>query len=71
MTNWRSFFDKTILTRGQDYYNRGLVDDLEYDDTHISAVVCGSEDYDVSVRLEDGEVADTDCTSPYADDGND
>ena len=71
MTNWRTFFNKKIMTRGQDCFNRGLVDDLEYDDTHISAVVCGSEDYDVSIRLDDGEVTDMDCTCPYAEDGND
>ena len=71
MTNWRSFFNKTIITRGQDYYNRGLVDDLEYDDTHISAVVCGSEDYEVYISLDNGEAADMECTCPYAEEGND
>ena len=70
IANWRSLFSSTILRRGEDYYNNGAVSQLEMDDDQLTAVVSGTEDYDVEIDLEDGEVEDMYCTCPYAEDGS-
>ena len=70
MHNWKNKFRKIILERGEDYYYGGLVCDLQKEDYGYSAVVKGSEDYDVDIYIEDDEVSDMDCDCPYAGDGH-
>lgn len=36
----------------------------------VNAVVSGSDDYEVSIYLSDGEIEDMYCDCPYASDGN-
>ncbi len=67
MLNWKAWFDSKILERGKDYFRGGAVQDLEIDEEEISAVVEGTEDYQVTISLEDGEIDEMDCTCPYAE----
>jgi hypothetical protein len=66
LSDFETFFDKTILTRGLNYYKSGNVISLEYDDGEWVAEVEGSEDYCVTITLsDDGRIIDTECDCPY------
>lgn len=69
MTAWKKLFENRILERGRAYYREGAVHDLRADKTGIQAVVEGSESYDVSIELDNGEVMDMECDCPYAESG--
>ena len=66
---WKHLFKPHILERGMEYYCAGCIESLEADDEHISAVVEGTEDYDIFINLDRGEVLDMECTCPYAEGG--
>lgn len=66
---WKQLFKPHILERGMEYYCAGSFKLFEADDGHISAVVEGTEDYDVFIELDRGKVLDMECTCPYAEDG--
>ena len=72
--NWPSFFSKTILNRGKDYYRSQCVHNLSVSqDGHtVSADVFGSEIYEVTVRFADPDntIAEMECDCPYAEEGN-
>ena len=70
--DWQDYFQKNILKRGFNYYKSGLVTDVSITDTYVSAVVHGSENYDVQIDREDnGDFSpDMYCSCPYADGGN-
>ena len=70
--DWQEYFQPHILSRGYEYYRRGLVKDVKVTDTAVSAVVKGSEDYMVQIDRTDDDEFDPDmyCTCPYADGGN-
>ena len=60
--------DPVILSRGQDYYHRGHVESIEYDEGHVTAEVSGSEDEPYLVDIdfdEGGEVEAWECDCPY------
>ena len=67
MLHWKDWFDSKILERGKDYFRGCAVQDLEIDEEEISAVVEGTEDYQVTISLEDGEIDEMDCSCPYAE----
>lgn len=67
---WKDFFEERILERGYDYYRSGFVEDLTVEEGVITAVVDGTEEYDVSILLENGAIDTMECTCPYAADGN-
>lgn len=67
--NWKKLFSKTILDRGYQYYSEGTVEDIDISDKLITAVVWGSEGYEVEITLSDGEIEDMCCSCPYAADG--
>ena len=67
--NWKKFFSKTILDRGHQYYSEGTVEDIDISDKLITAVVWGSEGYEVEITLSGGEIEDMYCSCPYAADG--
>ncbi|MBQ6255336.1 MAG: hypothetical protein IJJ60_01990, partial [Clostridia bacterium] len=56
MLNWKAWFDSKILERGKDYFRGGAVQDLEIDEDEISAVVEGTDEYQVTISLSDGEI---------------
>ena len=66
---WKQLFKPHILERGMEYYYAGCVEALEADDEQITAVVEGTEDYDVLIELDRGKVLDMECTCPYAEGG--
>ena len=62
MLNWKAWFDSKILERGKDYFRGGAVQDLEIDEDEITAVVEGTEDYQVTISLTDGDIDEMDCS---------
>lgn len=70
MKNWKNSFRNIILERGYDYYMQGLVEDYREDNGVINATVCGSEDYEVDIKLVNGKLDYAYCSCPYAEDGN-
>ena len=68
--DWEEMFEPKFLSRGKAYFKDGCVTDLQYDDGILSAVVEGTEDYDVSITLENDIPSDMECSCPYAEDGN-
>lgn len=66
---WKTLFDKKILERGRDYFENGAVEELELNEDTITAIVSGNDDYDVDITVENGNIADIECTCPYSADG--
>jgi uncharacterized Zn finger protein len=64
--DFESQIDSKILARGREYYKRGYIASLEYDDGEWIADVEGSDNYTVTVSLSDnGDIEDTFCDCPY------
>ncbi len=54
---WEIYFDENILKRGEGYYRKGKVIDVQADGRTRSATVIGTEEYSVSVEFgQDGTV---------------
>jgi len=68
--NFKNDFTKKILDRGKKYYNLGCVSEVSIDDNEIKAIVTGTQDYNVSVTIEEESIADSYCTCPYFYDHN-
>lgn len=66
---WTNLFEKHILERGIMYYWEDCVENLEVDAGEITAVVKGSEQYDVTIKLNKNDISDMTCTCPYAETG--
>jgi uncharacterized Zn finger protein len=50
--------------RGERYYNRGAVTEIQRVDSRLQATVKGSQPYDVRVTLEHGRYVDGQCSCP-------
>ena len=70
MNYWKDLFREHILARGEAYYYEGAVQNLEKTEHGYHAVVEGTEDYEVDIEIEGGQICEMCCTCPYADDGN-
>lgn len=70
MKSWKDLFRTHILERGLNYYEEGYVTSLEQNLTGYTAVVVGTENYDVEIEILDNRVYDMTCTCPYAAEGN-
>lgn len=68
--SWYDLFSKIILSRGYDYYKDDAVVEFYENGNILSAVVEGSEDYEVSIELNNGEPEYMYCSCPYAADDN-
>lgn len=67
----QKMFEPWILERGRNYLNDGCVENLSQDGNTVTAVVCGTEDYDVEIEMDrGGNIACMSCTCPYAAEGN-
>ena len=67
MYEWENAFNQTILERGKKYANGNRVKIISTDYKTTSAVVRGSQQYNVSVRLtKAGGFAGGSCDCPYA-----
>lgn len=58
-------YSSTILKRGLDYYNRGCVKNVKIKDNIIGAIVEGTNNYHISIELNNDEIIDTNCDCPY------
>jgi len=67
---WKKLFATHILERGYDYYLENAVENIDISEEIIRADVIGSEDYEVEISVNNGEVTDMYCSCPYASDGN-
>ena len=56
MKPWKDLFRTHILERGLNYYEEGYVTSLEQTSTGYTAVVEGTEDYDVEIEIRDDRV---------------
>lgn len=63
--NWKSRIKDIILYRGEDYYLDGKVKDIKRDGDVYSAHVEGTETYDTSVEVKNGELLYWSCDCPY------
>lgn len=70
MLNWKSLFKSHILERGHDYYELRNISNLTKTAKGYSAIVCGTEDYEVEVELQDEEYSHLWCSCPHAEEGN-
>ena len=66
---WKHLFEYYILDRGMDYFEDDRVTVKEISENRILANVAGSEDYNIRIRLENGEIAAMSCDCPYATGG--
>lgn len=66
---WQGLFYGSILSRGWNYFQDGSVRELSRSGNRIFATVIGSEEYEVSIELENGGVSFMDCTCPFAEGG--
>lgn len=67
--NWKNLFDSKILERGHSYFKNNAVEELEVYDGSITATVIGSEDYDVELAIENGDITEMECSCPYSAEG--
>jgi len=67
--NWEKLFTDIILQRGYDYYCEQVVELLDVNETGVHAEVVGSDEYEVTISLVDGQVARMSCSCPYAQGG--
>lgn len=69
---WQKYFNETILGRAYDYFERGLVQDLQCCDGKLTATVAGSKPYFVSAQLDRaGHIQDFSCSCPHYESGYD
>lgn len=66
---WTEQFSQLVLLRGYGYYSANRVFDVSRDKECYQAVVRGSYDYDVEIRLQGDDIVSMDCSCPYASDG--
>ena len=67
--DWKNLFEYHILERGYDYYCENAVENIDVSADTVRADVIGTEDYEVEISLDNGEVTDMYCSCPYADNG--
>ena len=68
--DWKELFETHILTRGYNYAQEDRVWDIGHENDVVSAVVAGTEDYLVSIRIKDKRITEMSCDCPYAADGS-
>ncbi len=67
--DWKELFAPHILERGYNYFCENAVEDMEVSEDLIRANVMGTEEYEVEISLDDGDVTEMYCSCPYAMDG--
>lgn len=67
--NWKKLFEDQILERGYDYYSGNAIENFTFSANTIGAEVSGTEDYEVEISFEDGEISEMYCSCPYAAQG--
>ena len=67
--HWKDWFQPHILERGRAYFDEGRVSELERTEDSYTAIVEGTEEYEVEILLGGDSVEDMLCDCPYAEDG--
>lgn len=65
LSDFEQYIDDVILTRGLNYFQSGQI--IEFSETRpgeIDAIVRGSEDYSVSLKIKNGTVVEHHCDCP-------
>ena len=70
MSGWKNLFQEHILGRGEMYYYDGAVLELHKTEYGYHAIVEGTEDYEVDIEIDEGQVCEMYCSCPYAEEGN-
>ncbi len=66
LSNFKSKIDSVIVERGEGYFYQGLVRELEeIDEGQWLALVEGTEDYNVKVKVENNKIVESVCDCPY------
>ncbi|NML70264.1 hypothetical protein HHL23_10690 [Chryseobacterium sp. RP-3-3] len=66
ITNFENMIDSKIVDRAREYYKNGFVEYItELEEDHFTAIVSGTENYEVEIRLHDGEIQEHFCDCPY------
>lgn len=68
LENFEDEIDSTILERGDEYWRRGLVLDIKNIDENITALVKGTDIYEVKTRLAGKGILNSRCNCPYEGD---
>lgn len=68
--DWADLFTETIFKRGYDYYTKNKIKELQQESYGIGAIVSGTEDYHVTIDLENKQVMNMRCDCPYAAQGH-
>jgi uncharacterized Zn finger protein len=63
--NFEQVLDTEILKRGRTYYKNGQVTDLTPDEDGWTAIVVGSDEYEVDIHPDDDGDLEAYCTCPY------
>lgn len=64
--NFESSIEKKILDRGFDYYEQKYIEEVEViANGEFSAIVQGTDEYDVFIKIENDKVTNYTCTCPY------
>lgn len=67
--NFEGDIPKKLISRGFDYYEQDQVEEVEVlDDGEFSAIVQGTEEYEVYIKLGKNKVENQTCTCPYFED---
>ncbi len=66
---WENYFSKSILERGREYYDSGLVYNLKYDKGFASGDVFGTRTHLVIMRKKSDGSANFTCSCPYVKNG--
>lgn len=69
LDNWQALFYSRILSRGWNYVQDGLVNDLHMEGDTLCARVMGTEEYDVAIHMKGGKIGSMKCTCPFAEGG--
>lgn len=67
---WQYLFQNHILKRGLNYFLENRVQDINFTDDTITAVVYGTQAYQVEVIKNNEDIESLECDCPYAESGN-
>lgn len=67
--DWEKKFTKTILNRGEEYFQQGKVTNLVQKDGKYTAFVRGQRGYSVFISTKGEKITRMSCSCPYANDG--
>ncbi len=66
---FEDYFEYSILSRGQSYYNENRIRDIWYQKDNVYAYIDGSEIYKVELEIKNGEIQACYCSCPYSEGG--